>query len=499
MAVTASSLKIRLPGQPTPPWADPLRFGETLLSNTASARVGIGKGYNPDRLFLVSCLALIAAAWVFALRASIMKDLGIAFSLDAGQVGASVGTAFLAFGLSVFFGSPLCDVLGMGRLLALACFLHVVGIVLLVFAPDLATSMAPMTIISISQVCVGLAHGLVEAVINPLAATIYPDNKTHKLNVLHAWWPGGIAMGGLLAFVGAEYLHLDWRARFAMALIPTVLYGVMIIGQKFPPTERVASNISTGEMIKESLRPGFLILVFAMLFTASVELGPGQWVDAVLSNQVGFPAILVLVYVSMLMFGFRFFAGALAHRFSPIGLMCISSLLAGLGLVALSYAQGPVMAILAATVWGMGVCYMWPTMLGIASERFPRGGALAMGFIGAGGSIVINYGLKVIGDIYDHYTQISLGDGLTLKDALANAANDPIVQASLTLARNDAAPYAFRWVSIAALVPLVIFAIWWMVDKKSGGYKAVKLVQADPGDFSTDAVMETDGRAVTVK
>lgn len=466
------------------------------MSTATSARVGIDKGYNPDRLFLLSCIALIAAAWVFALRASIMKDLGEYFQLDAAQVGGSVGTAFLAFGVSVFFGSSLCDFLGMGRLLTLSCGLFVAGIGMMVFSPALAPSMSPMGVIMASQICVGLAHGLVEAVINPLAATIYPDNKTHKLNVLHAWWPGGIALGGILAFVASEYLHVGWQMRFGFALLPALLFGVLLIGQKFPPTERMASNISNAEMISECMKPAFLILVFAMLFTASLELGPGQWVDAVLSNQVGFSAILVLVYVSMIMFVFRFFAGALAHKFSPIGLMCVSAVGAGLGLLALSYAKGPVMGILAATVWGFGVCYMWPTMLGISSERFPRGGAMAMGIVGSAGSIIINYGLALIGQIYDHYTAAALPAGVTLKQAMAEAATNPTMKAALDAARNEGAPYAFRWMSLAALVPLVIFAVWFLVDKQKGGYKAVKLVQADPGDFSTEAVLETDGAAV---
>lgn len=447
------------------------------MSNN-DARVGISSNYNPDRLFLLSCIALIAAAWVFALRATIMEDLGRQFGLDAGQVGATVGTAFLAFGISVFVGSPLCDYLGMGRLLGLASVLHIAGIGVLIFSPSLAESISPMAIIVASQVTVGFAHGLVEAVINPLAATIYPDNKTHKLNVLHAWWPGGLAMGGLLALAAKETMGLGWQGRYALALLPAVLYGLMLVGQKFPPTERVASKVSDSEMVSECLKPAFILLVFAMLFTASLELGPGQWVDAVLSKTVGFPGILVLVYVSMIMFVFRFFAGALAHKFSPIGLMWISSLGAGIGLLALSFATGPTLGILAATVWGFGVCYMWPTMLGIASERFPRGGALAMGLIGAAGSIVINYGLALIGQIYDHYTQAAL-PGMTLKDALAQAATNPAVQQQLDAARAEGAPWAFRWISLAALVPLVIFGIWWMVDKQRGGYKAVKLA-AEP-------------------
>jgi MFS family permease len=450
-------------------------------------RVGIKASYNPDRLFFLSCMALVAAAWVFALRASIMNDLGLTFGLTGEQVGTSVGAAFLAFGISCVIGSPLCDFLGMGRLLALACVLHIVGIVMLIATPSLRATASPMTVIWLSQFIAGLAHGLVEAVINPLAATIYPDNKTHKLNVLHAWWPGGIAIGGLLAF-GASSMGLNWQIRWGLALLPVVIYGVMLIGQKFPPTERVASNVSNAEMVKEALKPGFLILVFVMLFTASMELGPGQWVDAVLSKTVGFQGILVLVYVSLLMFVFRFFAGALAHKFSPIGLMWISSLGAGLGLLALSYANDPITGILGATLWGMGVCYMWPTMLGITSERFPRGGALAMGMIGAAGSAIINYGLGVIGGIYDKYTLQNLPGVSDLKEFAGRAATDEALKAQLEQAKTLAAPFAFRYVGLLAIVPLVVFGVWWLLDKQAGGYKAVKLSQADPADSVPDGV-----------
>jgi hypothetical protein len=133
-------------------------------------------------------------------------------------------------------------------------------------------------------------------------------------------------------------------------------------------------------------------------------------------------------------------------------------------------------------------------MLGIAGERFPRGGALAMGLIGAVGSGIINYGLKVIGQIYDHYTVLNLPSGTDYKDLLARAATDPNAKAVLETAKNLAAPYAFRWVSLAALVPLVIFAIWWFVDQKSGGYKAVKL-ETDETGRPVEAVAHVDGVA----
>lgn len=463
--------------------------------STTSPRVGIKASYNPDRLFFLSCMSLIAAAWVFSIRADIMADLGKAFGLTFELVGAAVGAHFMGFAISVFIGSPLCDFLGMKRLLALAALCHVGGVLLTIFAPGMTGTFSALALLTAAQAICGLAHGLVEAVINPLAATIYPDNKTHKLNVLHAWWPGGLVMGGLLAY-GMGKMGLGWEIKFAMVMIPTAIYAFMLIGQDFPPTERVASGVSNTEMVQDALKPAFWVVCLCMLFTASLELAPGQWVNAVLSKTVHFSGILVLVYVSMLMFIFRFFAGSLAHKFSPVGLMCISSVLAGVGLYGLSLADSPVTGILAATVWGFGVCFMWPTMLGITSERFPKGGALTMGLVGSVGNFIIVFALGWIGHVYDLYTKAALPAGSDLADMAKQAATNPAVQATLDQARTTAAPMAFRFVGLAAIFPLIAFGIWWMIDKQKGGYQAVKLTQADPADFSTDAVLETDGAAV---
>jgi len=469
------------------------------VSDHRNARVGVAASYNPDRLFLLSCISLIAAAFVFSLRAAIMEDLGRQFGLTGAQTGWIMNSAFLGFALSVFVGSPLCDYMGMGRLLALAAVCHIVGTLATVFSPSLAAAMGgPAALLWGAQFTVGLAHGLVEAVINPLCATVYPDNKTHKLNVLHAWWPGGLAVGGLLAVgvtqvAGAEGVLMGlqaWQVKFAIVLIPAVIYGVMLFGQKFPPTERVASGVSTSEMFTETLKPLFILLLLCMLLTASLELGPGQWVDAVLKN-VGMPGILVLVYVSALMFIFRFFAGGLAHRLSPVGLMFLSSILAGIGLFMLGRSDSIVTALVAATVWGFGVCYMWPTMLGIASERFPRTGAFGMGLIGSFGNIAIYFALPAIGSIRDKYTQEHL-QGVDMKGLIDLAKTDPNAAAQLDAAQAAAAPFAFGFTALLAVPLAIVFGLWWLMDKKRGGYQVVKLQQADPGDFSADAVKEAE-------
>src|SRR5262249_14846635 len=175
----------------------------------------------------------------------------------------------------------------------------------------------------------------------------------------------------------------------------------LCLGVKFPPTERAASGVSMGRMFRELANPMFLVLFCSMFLTAASELAPGQWVDLALTRTVHMQGILLLVYVSGIMFVARHFAGPLVHKLSPIGLLWCSCLLAALGLVFLSMADSPVLGILAATVWGAGVCFMWPTMLATASERFPHGGALLMGLMGTAGTLSINFVLPAMGRIFD--------------------------------------------------------------------------------------------------
>src|SRR5262249_7421415 len=277
----------------------------------------------------------------------------------------------------------------------MAWSLHIAGGLLTIFAPS-------YRVLELATFVVGLGNGLVEGVINPLIATVYADEKTQRLNMLHAWWPGGVIIRGPAAYAPFK-LGLGWQIKMGIILIPAVVYGWMTVGQKFPATERVASGVSAGEMFGQAVRPMFLLLASCMVLTAATELAPNQWMESVLRNTAHTPGILVLVYISGLMFLMRLFAGPIARKVSPIGLLIVCSALASLGLVALSYAYDAFTAFAAATVFGIGVCYFWPTMLAITSERFPRGGALLLGMMGAIGNMAVDRALPLMGRIYDRY------------------------------------------------------------------------------------------------
>jgi MFS family permease len=334
---------------------------------------------------------------------------------------------------------------------------------------------------------IGLANGLTEAVINPLIATLYPERKTHKLNVLHAWWPGGLILAGLAGYGVTKALGLDaadarpgavsagWKIKMGLILLPTVIYGVLLLGTTFPPTERVASGIPAREMLRECVRPMFLVWFFSMWLTAATELGPAQWVPSVLTRTARTPGILVFVYVNVLLFVLRSFAGKLVHGRSPIAVLWFSSLLSAVGLAALSYATTPIAAYGAATIWGIGVCFFWPTMLGVTSEQFPKGGALLLGLMGTAGNLAIFFIMPVMGGIWDHYTQRALPAGETLQTLIERAASDPQVAERLENARAAGAAMPFRWTSILPVVLLVVFGLIWLRDRSRGGYRVVRL------------------------
>jgi MFS family permease len=313
--------------------------------------------------------------------------------------------------------------------------MHVLGVALTIFANGFWMLFA-------GTLAVGLGNGLVEAFINPLTATIYADRKTEKLNLLHVWFPGGIVIGGLVAYA-LTLIGAGWQVKMGFILVPTLLYGALFLGQEFPATERVAQGVSTAAMYRAVARPLFLVLVFCMILTASTELATNQWIAYILSNTARLAAggILVLVWINGLMAVGRWFAGPLVHRISPIGLLIGSAVASALGLVGLSIADTPLTAIVAATVFAIGICYFWPTMLGVTSERFPEGGALALAIVGGTGTLSAAIFTWILGGMYDR-----LGPRLAL-----------------------------RYMAVLPLILIAVFTAWWLYDRRRGGYRVVKL------------------------
>ena len=428
-----------------------------------------GTQVDRKRLYYVGNLSIFMIGLGFAVRANIAPNLQadiydqIDLANSASMVGEAIGITFTGFALTLLFGSALVDFIGMKRMLLLAALGYVVGAAGLFAATLLPVGGTVETMVLVSLLLTGLGWGAVEAASNPMVAALYPEEKTHRLNILHAWWPAGIVVGGLLG-VAISAVGLPWKLNMFVLIIPALVLAWMVATSVFPVTERVATGVSYGEMFTELLkRPLFWVFWVCMFLTAAAELAPGQWVNIALSNIVGMQGILLLVYVSALMFVMRHFAGPIVERTSSVGLMFISCLLAGIGLYLLSLADTPLLAFGAATVWGIGVCYLWPTMLAIVSERFTRGGAMAMGLMGFAGGMSIQFVLPIMGSIFDSAKAQAAGG----VDQLASLSPEAMAEAV-----RFASVESFQAVAYVPLLLLPVFGVIWLYDRK--------LAESDP-------------------
>lgn len=359
------------------------------------------EGINKNRLFLASCMALVVTAMTFAIRAGIMNELNTEFGFNDTELGWMSSMAFYGFPVSMIIGGLIYPKIGPKPILWVAFICHLLGLFMTIFS----TSFVPLLV---STFFIGLANGAVEAACNPLVADMYPDDKTTMLNKFHVWFPGGIVIGALIGQAMGN-MDMTWQSQIAVMILPTFIYGFLLLGQKFPKAENIESDISMN--IKSMLSPLFIFIVFCMGLTATTELGTGQFIERLL-GAAGAPPLIILAIVTGLMAVGRFFAGPIIHKFNPIGVLFFSAIIATLSLFVLANAEGA-MVYVGAILFSCGVMYFWPTMIGFVSEYTSKTGALGMSIIGGFGMLITGTSLPVIGRLLDENKQDALGAGLT--------------------------------------------------------------------------------------
>ena len=490
---------------------------------------------NRSRLFVGICWALVPTAASFAILGDILGPLKSEFILSNYEVGLIGGAALWGMAISQILLGPLAD-LGMRRLMRVAAVCHTAGLTVMLLASPLtaAQSDTAFWLLFSGAIIIALGNGIVEVAGNPLVTSLYPEDKTSHLNKFHVWFPGGMVIAGLASYFLSQFGWGTWEARLALVYIPIVVYVVLLLWEPFPETEGKAAGVSIGEMFKATFTsPLFILLLFCMMITASLELGPMRWIPAVLESG-GIPGILVLVWISGLMAVLRYNAGPIVHRVSPTGMLFGCAVIVGIGLFLFSYAETATMAFVTATVFAVGVSFFWPTMLGVVNERIPRSGALGMALMGGTGMAIVGLvTIPIMGEIADQYAPAQLPEQRTVETlrqttetfpeqiqqmpesfrpdaqaavsaaenvleeyeggelpaiATANAlraitssgVESPLVgqaQQLLGPAENYGGRISFRYVAPLALIIALVFGVLYWRDQRRGGYKAKQLAR----------------------
>ena len=406
-----------------------------------------------NKLFVASCLALLVTSLSFGIRAGLLDTWKYNFGLSQEQAGIITSTAFWGFPLAIIVGGMVVDIIGMKRLLVAAAIFHLAGIILTIMATGFWS-------LFISTLLIGLGNGTVEAACNPLVASLYPENKTTKLNHFHLWFPGGIVIGTLIVrFFGVnipDTFYLDnWKLLVGVMLIPTIIYGYLFSKLEFPVTERVSSGVSTSEMYKALMTPLFFLMIILMFGTAITELFTAQWIDVLLKNVTDNALLLLTLQTGVMVLG-RAFAGPVVHKLSTTGVLLFSAIFASLGLYMLGHSTGN-MLFVGALVFGIGVCYFWPTMLGFVSENLPKTGAVGMNLMGGAGMFAVSVYMIFMGGYYDRLLAAKLPAGATVQSYSDPAATAEMASA-LNEAKKAAGPEIINATLIIPIVLIVAFA-----------------------------------------
>lgn len=402
-------------------------------------------------LFWGCFVALITTAFAFITRAFLVNTPDLwpaAFGLDAVQGQELFGAGIWPFAISIILFSLIIDRVGYktAMIFSFVCYAAYAGLAFM--AHGIVTGAEGEALAGAQKqaynylyagsIILGLGNGTVEAFINPVVATMFHKEKTKWLNILHAGWPGGLVLGGLLTIVLGNKAAEDWRILIYLIAIPAVVFLVMLIKANFPVNERVAAGTSYKEMLAEfgaigaliasalifgqlgqvfglsstavlalialatvgygiyckSIgRPILIFLCIIMMPLATTELGTDGAITGIMEEPMtaaGFHPLWVLIYTSAIMAILRFFfAGPIVQKLTPIGLLILSAALAIAGLFFLSTAKGLAIIFVFATLYGFGKTFFWPTMLGIVSEQCPKGGALTLNAIAGIGMLTV--------------------------------------------------------------------------------------------------------------
>jgi len=557
-------------------------MSQALVADATISNVPVAP--NAKRLLFAGFMAILVAGVGFSIRGGILGDWARIYGFTGAQLGMIQGAGLTGFCFGIIIGGLVADKIGYGPLIVAAFAFHILSAVISLMVSASASQAVAYQYLYWGSFIFAIANGTLEGVANPLVATLFPHNRTHYLNILHASWPAGLVLGSFLSYLLGDKLGVGWKGQLGLFMVPVVFYGFLFFAQRMPKSEAAERGLSFGQMFKDIgvlgalivcfllalflsgiIQPlltksgatsadvesaqhlastigyvigGVLLLVVAIMtrfsigawllfilfithaLVGAVELGTDSWIQNITGNILTpSEGKILFVYTSGFMFALRFCAGFIEKKvgLSPIGILLLAAVLACLGLNFVSGITSFVGAILALTVYALGKTFFWPTMLAVASDRFPRTGAIAISIMGGIGmlsaGLIGGPGLGYTNDrfageqlaqknpaVYQEFksqtpsTFLGVGetfglDGKKLGDAKATAADKrTIAQQAAVQADQKGNRMTLRADSAIPATMACIYLLLFIYFKSIGGYKAIHLAGTHAAEGAVEPV-----------
>lgn len=457
-------------------------------------------GIDRAKLFSGICLTLVPSGACFAVISNVMLQLKEQFILTNYQVGMIAGAAIWGMAISLLMLGPMLEAYGLKNGFRFGFTAHLFGLTLMISAVAMSGSSAAFWLLMGGAATLSVGNGMMVTAGDPLVVALYPESKTTRLNLYHAFFPIGIMFGGLSSFAlsnwGGPLSY--WPFQLSIIYIPVLLYGSLVLPRRFPKTENAQAGLPVREMFRYTFtHPLFVLMLLLMAIGTCMELGSMRWVPSVL-QAAGIHGILVLVWVSGLMMTLRLLAGHFVKRFAPNGMLVLAGACLGGGLFLMSLAQGLWSALAAATVFAFGPAFFFPTMVGSVNERMPKTGSLGIVLtagIGLGSAGAV--GVPVMGDIADRYLAQALepAETVTLLETVRDRYSRHLDSANASGSAIEAGPHA-QYMREALDATHTALAAYGDAGEISGNATASALRAIVKGRFPAEQPLIEEARAI---
>jgi fucose permease len=223
-------------------------------------------------------------------------------------------------------------------------------------------------------------------VLSPIVCALQPHRKTAAMNLLHSFYCIGAVVTVLVASLALKY-DFGWRPITLWLMLAPAAVGLGLAVVPLPP---LVPHGKERTRLRELVRvPAFLVTLAAIFLGGATELGMAQWLPDYAQDALHYSKWaggMALLAFSVAMAVGRIAVGMMGPRLNPVRLMFHLCWISVVLFLVGSFAPIAPVALAACILAGLTGSCLWPSILGVAADEFPQGGASMFAMLAAMGN-----------------------------------------------------------------------------------------------------------------